>query len=202
MTKKIVVPLLCFAVVVGLLSGCVQETTPNEIPVASFTYTPMEDIYPETMLTFTDTSTDADGTIASWAWSFGDGITSTEQNPTHAYTEVGTYTVTLVVTDNDGNESVAYTADITVSPQPPTAYFTYAPMEDILVNVTTIVFTDASIPSNANITDWSWDFGDGTNSTEQNTTHMYTAIGDFIVTLTVTDADGLMGTKSVIITVV
>jgi PKD repeat protein len=49
---------------------------------------------------FTDTSTDADGTIVSWLWDFGDGNTSTQQNPSHTYAAAGTYTVTLTVTDD------------------------------------------------------------------------------------------------------
>ena len=93
-------------------SGCVEET--NEAPEASFTYDPMEGIYPETELTFTDTSTD-DGTIEAWLWTFGDGTNSTEQNPTHSYDAVGTYTVTLVVTDDMDNMSDPYTMDITVT---------------------------------------------------------------------------------------
>lgn len=52
--------------------------------------------------TFTDQSTDADGTIKSWSWNFGDGQTSSDQNPVHPYASAGTYTVTLTVTDDDG----------------------------------------------------------------------------------------------------
>jgi PKD repeat protein len=66
-------------------------------PTADFTYT----INCLTVI-FTDTSTDLDGTIVSWLWDFGDGNTSTLQNPTHTYAVPGTYTVTLTVTDNDG----------------------------------------------------------------------------------------------------
>src|SRR5690606_17063165 len=51
---------------------------------------------------FTDASTDSDGTIASWAWNFGDGTTSTQQNPSHTYVAGGSYNVTLTVTDNGG----------------------------------------------------------------------------------------------------
>jgi PKD repeat protein len=52
---------------------------------------------------FTDQSTDSDGTISSWSWSFGDDITSSMQNPDHNYAAAGTYTVTLAVTDNGGD---------------------------------------------------------------------------------------------------
>jgi len=69
----------------------------NDPPTASFTYDC-------TGLTcdFTDTSTDSDGTVVSWSWTFGDGGTSTAQNPSHTYGAGGTYTVALEVTDDDG----------------------------------------------------------------------------------------------------
>jgi PKD repeat protein len=71
-------------------------------PVASFTYQPPVPVDGSELL-FTDTSTDADGTIASWAWTFGDGGTSTLQHPKHTYFAPGTFPVSLTVTDNDGS---------------------------------------------------------------------------------------------------
>jgi PKD repeat protein len=67
--------------------------------------------------TFTDLSADADGTVVSWAWEFGDGATSTDQNPAHHYAtaERTVYPVKLTVTDDDGTSS-SKTAEITVSP--------------------------------------------------------------------------------------
>jgi PKD repeat protein len=50
---------------------------------------------------FTNTSTDSDGSVVAWSWDFGEGASSTEQSPGHAYASDGTYTVTLVVTDDD-----------------------------------------------------------------------------------------------------
>jgi PKD repeat protein len=76
----------------------------NRNPTAAFAYSPSNSPHPTTLDTiqFTDTSTDSDGTLASWFWNFDDGSTSTERNPTHKYTTGETYTVSLKTTDNDG----------------------------------------------------------------------------------------------------
>lgn len=66
---------------------------------------------------FTDTSSDEDGGIAGWNWSFGDGSLSTLQNPTHTFTAAGSYTVSLTVADDDGNSTTA-TRTVTVAAPP------------------------------------------------------------------------------------
>ena len=77
------------------------ETEP-EPPVASFTYSPLS-LQVNDSITFDASGcSDADGTIVSYIWDFGDGDTSTSQNPTHTYNQEGAYTVTLTVTDDDG----------------------------------------------------------------------------------------------------
>ena len=63
---------------------------------------------------FTDQSSDSDGTIASWFWEFGDGATSSMQNPDHTYASAGTFPVELTVTDNDG-ESDFTSKNVTVT---------------------------------------------------------------------------------------
>lgn len=73
------------------------DTGANTAPTAAFTSS-----VNGLAVTFTDGSTDADGTVAARAWNFGDGGTSTAANPSHTYTASGTYTVTLTVTDNAG----------------------------------------------------------------------------------------------------
>lgn len=85
------------------------ETGGNTPPTAAFTVS-------TTILTanFTDTSSDSDGSIVSWSWDFGDGNTSTAQNPIHTYAANGTYTVMLTVTDDMG-ASGSTTQSVTVS---------------------------------------------------------------------------------------
>src|SRR5690606_28946293 len=73
----------------------------NNPPVANFTFTTSE-----LVASFTDASTDSDGTIASRAWTFGDGGTATTANPSHTYAAAGTYTVGLTVTDDDGATNI------------------------------------------------------------------------------------------------
>lgn len=69
----------------------------NQAPAAAFTHS-----CTDLACTFTDASTDADGTIASRSWDFGNGQTSTAANPSVTYAAAGTYTVSLTVTDDDG----------------------------------------------------------------------------------------------------
>jgi plastocyanin len=87
-------------------------TTPN----AAFVYSPKDNPNPTTSDTiqFTDTSTIVGGTFTSWSWDFGDGESSTNENPTHKYSQGGTYTVKLTVAANDG-ETDSNTAQITVT---------------------------------------------------------------------------------------
>lgn len=89
-------------------SGDDPSPPSNEPPVASFTVS-------STGLTcdFTDTSTDSEGQIVAWSWSFGGGATSGIQHPTHTYAAAGTYTVTLTVTDDDGATGTV-SQDVTV----------------------------------------------------------------------------------------
>lgn len=83
--------------------------TTNYPPTADFTYTTND-----LTVDFTDQSTDFDGSIVEWSWNFGDGSSSTDQNPSHTYAADGTYTVSLTVTD-DGGETGSTSQDVTVS---------------------------------------------------------------------------------------
>ena len=120
------------------------------------------------------------GEIDSWLWDFGDGNTSTEQNPAHTYAERGDYTVSLTVSNKAGSDTD--TLPIVVL-APPNANFS-ASEARAKVN-SSIQFTDEST---GDIDSWLWDFGDGSTSTEQNPSHTYRDAGTYTVSLTVSNA--------------
>jgi PKD repeat protein len=93
----------------------VTAPTANVPPTAGFTSS-----CTDLDCTFTDQSTDSDGSVVSWSWDFGDGGTSTSQNPSHSYASAGTYTVSLTVTDDDG-DSDATSSDVSVTEPGPFA---------------------------------------------------------------------------------
>jgi PKD repeat protein len=89
----------------GAMDTVMQEiivgASVNTAPVANFAYAPALPQVDEE-IQFTDQSTDAEDNLNAWAWDFGDGTTSTQRNPTHTYDAIGTYAVTLTVTDDEG----------------------------------------------------------------------------------------------------
>lgn len=194
MKNKIIVLLIGICLIFGLLSGCTQQEEVKETLEAIFEYNPTENIYVNVTVTFNDKSTGED--IESWLWDFGDGIKSNSEDSVHKYEGIGTYIVTLTIIDKNGDTSnTSKTIDITY--KPPTAKFNH-PTDELWVN-TELNFTDASIPGDANITNWEWDFDDGTAlSVLQNPpAHTYAVEKQYDVSLTVTDGNGLTDTISV-----
>ncbi|MDY0781026.1 PKD domain-containing protein, partial [Tenacibaculum sp. IB213877] len=138
---------------------------------------------------FSDTSTVlGNDTITSWTWDFGDGNTSTEQNPTHIYENPGTYTVTLTTKLATTGFIDTHTKTNYVQVIGPNPDFTTS-SSTIGNRPLTVNFEDNTLVS-APITGWQWNFGDGNTSLLQNPTHTYTTLGVFDVSLTVTDIDG------------
>lgn len=138
-----------------------------------------------TAIAFTDQSTSNGGTINQWTWDFGDGTTSTAQNPSHAYATAGKYTVSLTVGNSNGCTSSTATKDVDINTVP-TSKFSFS-----VPNCETkpITFTDLSTAGSGSITSWIWDYGDGTIDTKsdnQQVTHTYTLAGTYSVKLTVT----------------
>ena len=148
-------------------------------------------------------SADVDGTIASYAWNFGNGQNGTGAIPPAAtYTFPGTYTATLTVTDNKGATGTA-TKTITVTPPPnqsPTGNVsasTAVGNAPLLVQLSSAGSND---PDGA-ITGYSWNLGNGSTSTSPNPSAIYNTAGVYTVQLTVTDNQGATSVRSQTITV-
>jgi PKD repeat protein len=154
---------------------------------------------------FTGSGTDSDGTIVSWSWAFDDGGTSSLQSPSHTYATPGNYTARLEVTDNQGNTGVD-TIDITVSDPPPPPS-NEPPTASANASVTSgdaaleVDFTGSGSDTDGTIVSWSWTFGDGGTSTQQDPTHTYTEAGNYTAILEVTDDDGATATDAIAIVV-
>lgn len=122
---------------------------------------------------FTDLSSDA----VSWFWNFGDGSTSTDQNPTHEYTSVGRFDVTLITKSLTGcydtivAESIVKTGELSVDFSADSEISLCAPL--------VVKFNNLSVGGET----YFWDFGDGSTSEQANPTHVYSKVGQFDVTL-------------------
>lgn len=185
----------------GLAAGCGDSNGPdpdpnNAAPTANFTWA-----CTDLQCTFTNLSSDSDGTVTKSVWDFGDDDRSQNANPTHTYATAADFQVSLTVTDDGGKEgTVTKTVSVTEpAPGGPTAAFT------VTCFSLDCTFEDESVDSDGGtIVEWAWSFGDGQTSTQQNPpTHHYdvTALTQFTATLTVTDDDGLSSTKSATFTV-
>ncbi len=128
------------------------------------------------------------GNPTTYAWDFGNGSTSQLANPAAFYNAPGSYTVTLVITNAAGkSDSLTSINYITVNPKPavdfnavPTGGCAPLPVQ----------FTDNSSTPGGNATAWTWDFGDGQVSSDQNPLHTYTTVDTFSVSLTVSNNFG------------
>jgi len=150
-------------------------------PVASFAAFPNSGVTPLAVM-FSDGST---GVINERLWTFGDCTTSTGGDSVHVYQIPGTYTVSLQVTNAYGTSTETKTDYITVHQVPkPTVSFVAQKLTGVAP------FTVNFINNSTNGVSFLWDFGDGTNSTHKNPIHIYTKIGIYPITLTVTNNAG------------
>ncbi len=178
-------------------SGCVdsvtQAVTVDPLPQPNFTFT---DDCANQAINFNNTSTIATGNINGWLWKFGNGATSTQQNPTYTYTAPGAYTVTLVATSDNGCiDSIQQVINIFALP---VTDFTF----DTVCDGDQTCFIDLTTVQGSNITAWQWVFGDGSPVNNQsNPCHTYANAGTFTVTVITTSAQGCTGTATHTVTV-
>lgn len=155
-----------------------QTSTPG------FTSSPVAGCSP-LVVKFTDQST---GTPLSWFWDFGNGATSTLKDPSTTYFSPGQYSVSLTVTYADGPRTISKPNAITVYENPKAAI---GASDSIGCYPFPVQFLDKSTaaPGTTN-TSWVWDFGDGTQSTEQNPVNAYQYEGTYTVSMKVVSDKG------------
>jgi gliding motility-associated-like protein len=171
-------------------NGCTDTialpTTVSPLPTVGFS-PDLFDGCKDLAIAFSDLSLISTGSIASYAWDFGDGNSSTSQFPTHIYTTAGTYSITLTVTSDKGCITTATSANlITVYPLP-ISEFEFSPQQTSIL-YPEITFDDASIDAIS----WAWNFGDGNSSTDQYPTHTYADSGTYTVKLVVVNSYGCL----------
>lgn len=148
--------------------GCASDTFCSIINAeclpanASFTYSAF---YLD--VSFTGQSDNA----TQWEWDFGDGDSSSLENPSHQYSSAGTYHVCLIAGNNCSSDT--FCQDLIVECSPFSAAFTWLQSND------TVSFFDQSV----NSIQWQWDFGDGSLAFEQNPVHDYNATGNYFICL-------------------
>jgi PKD repeat protein len=169
-----------------------QTVTVMPVPLPQFTATPVSQVYNAAGNPVTFTNTTNPGTW-SWLWDFGDGATSTDQNPSHTYTALGTFDVVLLVSNANCSDSVKH--PVTVTPIPPVADFDLIPSGCAPLN---IVINNTSLNTNTPGTTYKWDFGDGSTSTAKNPTYTYFDPGTFHIELIVTGPGGTSSKSQVI----
>ena len=176
----------------------------NTTPIASFTASPPSGGAPLAVSFNASGSSDPDGSIAYYAWAFGDGGSSTGVATNHTYNTVGTYTAQLMVMDDDGaTDAVIQTIQVSAIPasnSSPTASFTASPPSGGVPLAVSFNASGSSDPDGS-IVSCDWTFGDGGSSSGITANHIYNTVGTYTAQLTVTDDDGSTDSTTQVITV-
>lgn len=175
-------------------SGCIGTITNNTtvwpLPVPSFTYA---DNCFEAISIFNNTSTissvNTPNTIASYFWDFGDAVTSNLTSPTHVYGSPGTFNAQVTATSQNGCVN-SVTHPVTIYSLPIADFSVVS----VCLNDQSIFIDNSTMIAPSTITNWNWILGDGTTSSLQNPTHVFTIANTFSDTLIVTSDQGCKDT--------
>lgn len=181
----------------------VSDNTP-QVPTACFTTNQTSGNTPLVVNFNAACSSDPNGDNLTYAWNFGDGSNSTNISPSHTFTSLGTFVVTLTVNDGNGNTD---SENITITVQnnsggnnPPTADIITNPSSGIAPLVVNFSGANSVDPENDPL-NFFWDFGDGGTGTGMNTSYTYTTPGTYSVNMTVDDGNGGIATANTTIIV-
>ncbi len=148
-----------------------------------------------TSFSFTDTSSVFSGTLTNWLWNFGDGQTSSAENPSHAFSTADSYNVSLVVTSDAGcTDSIMNV--VVVNPIPSVTFLPTQFCENVPTQ-----FNNTSTVTPGTFTSWNWTFGDGATSLVQNPEHGFAQAGNYSVTLVGLTAAGCSNSQTQNITI-
>ncbi len=190
-------PICCLVTV--LLGACSGDETPNQAPNAALKATPAAGRAPLEVAFDATGSLDPDGTLASFAWDFGDGTSASGAQVKHVY-GAGTFTATVTVTDDRGASAAAETVVTVAEPAPgPKAAFKASPASGPAPLEVSFDASGSADPGGA-IKTFVWDFGDGSSASGAQVKHVYAA-GTFTATVTVTNAQGVTAAAETVITV-
>lgn len=147
-------------------------------------------------------SFDPDGAVVGYQWDFGDGTTASGAAVSHAYASAGTYTVSLVVTDDDGlTDGEAIQIAVQTPNQSPVAVLAASPSSGT-APLPVSFDGSGSVDPDGSLVSYLWNFGDGTpNGSGSQVQHIYQAAGQYTATLTVTDDRGATAVQSTVIAV-
>jgi len=178
-------------------SSSSQEITVGTPPIANFSASPTSGVSPLTVNFDASESYDPDGNIVSYKWDFGDGTSGSGKSPIHTYTNLATRTAILTVTDDEGLTNQA-SIEIEISSSP-VARIKYSPRtgESPLKVDFDASNSKPADKANGSITKYEWDFGDGKNGYGEKISHTFTKSETFIVTLEITDDQGLNDSTTV-----
>ncbi len=140
-------------------------------------------------------SSDSDGTIADYQWTFGDGNAAFGMNASHSYGAAGDYTIILTVVDDAGSNATSSqgvaVVSAGVSNNPPTAIFT-ASCTDLICNFD----AGSSSDTDGTVVSYDWIWGDGSVAAGQMASHTYASGGTFTVELTIADNGGAVSSST------
>ena len=179
------------------VSQTIQIGPVSQPPNAAFSFSPTNPAVNGWVQFNGSSSTDPDGTIVSYSWSFGDGATGTGAVAWHRFGAPGTYVVTLTVQDNSGlSDSTSQPIQVGATNLPPTAAFAFSPTNPAVSSWVQFDGSSSSDPDGT-IVSYSWNFGDGTPLVTGSTVfHQFSTAGTYVVTLTVQDNDAATDSTS------
>lgn len=174
-------------------NAIIKQVNVEPAPLANFAFS---DDCVGNAVTFSDLSQSGTGTLSGWNWNFGDPASgaanqSSQQNPTHTFTQPGTtFNVTLIATNSSGCKDTIYKT-VNLSPLPDLD-FSYSAS----CSGDTTAFISSTYVNTGTTSSWLWNFGDGATSVEMDPLHFYGVSGTYSVSLTIEDTSGCQNTKS------